>query len=219
MHILSTLFSSSSCFKVTRGGAMKLLPLCILFLCTSAFSSGFRLTEQSLNGTALNSAYIAGAYGADSTYYNPANMGWGKANKHELEINATLIYIPNFGFSAESRDKGMKLECTPSNILVNQACNQIRGQYGGKNGPVDGFATQTLQPVPKIFYKTRSYNVLGVDTNFGASFTTPSGLAMDWNGEAGGFLDDVMIMMMEFNPVMSFKFGDRVALGGGFRLL
>ena len=31
-------------------------------------ASGFRLTEQSLNGTALNSAFIAGAYGADSTF-------------------------------------------------------------------------------------------------------------------------------------------------------
>lgn len=203
---------------------MKLLPLYILFLCTSAHSSGFRLTEQSLNGTALNSAYIAGAYGADSTYYNPANMGWGQANKHELEINATLIYIPSFGFSAESRDKGMFVSCQKASGLLN-GCNISQnngvkwGQHGGKSGEVDGFATQTLQPVPKIFYKTRTYEILGLQTNFGASFTTPSGLAMDWNGEAGGFLDDVMIMMMEFNPVMSFKLSDQVSVGGGFRFL
>lgn len=53
----------------------------------SSYGSGFKLTEQSLNGTALNSAYIAGAYGADSSYYNPANMGFDEAN--EIEVNGT----------------------------------------------------------------------------------------------------------------------------------
>ena len=94
------------------------------------------------------------------------------------------------------------------------------GQYGGKNGAiVDGYAKKTLQPVPKIFYKTRTYEILGLKTNFGLNFTTPSGLSMDWGGEAGAFLDDVMIMMMEFNPVVSFKLSDQVAIGGGFRFL
>lgn len=196
------------------------------FLSSHLLASGFRLTEQSLNGTALNSAYIAGAYGADSTYYNPANMGLGEyGDKHELEIDASIIYIPAFGFDAESRDKGMHLSCDKASGLINM-CDAAGkaiggwGQYGGKNGAiVDGNAKKTLQPVPKIFYKTRTYEILGLKTNFGVNFTTPSGLSMDWGGEAGAFLDDVMIMMMEFNPVVSFKLSDQVAIGGGFRFL
>lgn len=198
--------------------------LCLCFFSSNLLASGFRLTEQSLNGTALNSAYIAGAYGADSTYYNPANMGLGEyGNRHELEIDASIIYIPAFEFDAVSRDKGMNLTC--QDTLANAACklgDKIFGfgQYGGKNGAiVDGYAKKTLQPVPKIFYKTRTYEILGLKTNFGLNFTTPSGLSMDWGGEAGGFLDDVMIMMMEFNPVVSFKLSDQVAIGGGFRFL
>lgn len=188
---------------------------------SNLLASGFRLTEQSLNGTALSSAYIAGAYGADSTYYNPANMGWDDNNKHELEINATMIYIPAFNFDAESMDQGMKLDC--SGFLCTGASWVIGSwgqQYGGKNGEiVDGNAKKTLQPAPKIFYKTRTYEILGLKTNFGFNFTTPSGLSMDWDGEAGGFLDDVFIMMAELNPVVSFKLSDQVAIGGGFRFL
>ena len=197
----------------------------LIYLClfgSNLLASGFRLTEQSLNGTALNSAYIAGAYGADSTYYNPANMGLGEyGDKHELEIDASIIYIPAFGFDAASRDKGMNIQCLSGKIKCGIADAFIDwGQFGGKNGAiVDGYAKKTLQPVPKIFYKTRTYEILGLKTNFGLNFTTPSGLSMDWGGEAGAFLDDVMIMMMEFNPVVSFKLSDQVAIGGGFRFL
>lgn len=211
--------------RMQFGGDMRLMRIfyliCLCLFGSNLLASGFRLTEQSLNGTALNSAYIAGAYGADSTYYNPANMGLGEyGDKHELEIDASIIYIPAFEFDAVSMDKGMNLTCTPTSVLANAACDQIRGQYGGKNGAiVDGYAKKTLQPVPKIFYKTRTYEILGLKTNFGLNFTTPSGLSMDWGGEAGAFLDDVMIMMMEFNPVVSFKLSDQVAIGGGFRFL
>lgn len=81
--------------------------ICLCLFGSNLLASGFRLTEQSLNGTALNSAYIAGAYGADSTYYNPANMGLGEyGDKHELEIDASIIYIPAFEFDAVSMDMG-----------------------------------------------------------------------------------------------------------------
>ncbi len=212
--------------RMQFGGDMRLMRIfyliCLCLFGSNLLASGFRLTEQSLNGTALNSAYIAGAYGADSTYYNPANMGLGEyGDKHELEIDASIIYIPAFEFDAASRDKGMNIQCLSGKIKCGIADAFIDwGQFGGKNGAiVDGYAKKTLQPVPKIFYKTRTYEILGLKTNFGLNFTTPSGLSMDWGGEAGAFLDDVMIMMMEFNPVVSFKLSDQVAIGGGFRFL
>lgn len=40
---------------------------------------------------------------------------------------------------------------------------------------------------------------------------------MDWDGEGGGFLDDVMIMMLELNPVVSFKLSDHFSFAVGVR--
>ncbi|MDU9800117.1 outer membrane transport family protein, partial [Helicobacter pylori] len=37
-----------------------------------SYANGFKIQEQSLNGTALGSAYVAGARGADASFYNPA---------------------------------------------------------------------------------------------------------------------------------------------------
>jgi len=53
-------------------------------------ASGYRIPEQSLNSTALSAAYVAGANGADASYYNPANMvlmGGG------AEIETAITYI------------------------------------------------------------------------------------------------------------------------------
>lgn len=97
-------------------------------------------------------------------------MGWDDNNKHELEINATMIYIPAFDFVTEGRDKGMTLDC--SGGLGFLFCNQVKGQFGGGAAEVGGKGNKTLQPVPKIFYKTRSYNLFGIKTNFDCPYDT-----------------------------------------------
>lgn len=174
----------------------------LLTLGTSlSYASGFILNEQSLNGTALNSAYVAGAYGADSSYYNPANMGFDDNN--ELELNATMIFIPGFDFSTNSRDAG-------ENALNNQTKPDRRHTI------VDGKANSTLAFVPKMFFKTKALHLSqNIKSNFGVSVTTPSGLTMDWGKEGGEFMDNVGIAMIEINPVMSLTFGERFSLGGG----
>lgn len=185
--------------------------LCLLGI-DSMEASGFRLTEQSLNGTALNSAFVAGAYGADSAYYNPANMSLGNdSDKWEFELDGQLLWIPGFSFDTENRDKGGS--ALGGAILI--GCADPKKLCPKR---VDGKANDTIQPVPKFFLKSRSYAV-GDDviTNFGFSFTTPSGLSMNWDGAGGGFLDDVSIAMMEFNPVMSFAYKDMFAFAFGLR--
>ncbi|EEO25145.2 hypothetical protein HRAG_02202 [Helicobacter bilis ATCC 43879] len=196
-------------------------------------ASGFRLTEQSLNGTALNSAFIAGAYGADSTYYNPANMSLGRdSDKWEFEVNGTLIYIPSFSFDTENRDMGINVEASGLSSLAanghfcekdghsNKVNNKAEPGVPCGAARVGGYATTTLQPVPKFFLKSRAYELpLGMKTNFGFSFTTPSGLAMQWDGVGGGFLKDVSIAMMEFNPVVSIAYDDIFAFGAGVRAI
>ncbi len=178
----------------------------LLTLGTSlSYASGFILNEQSLNGTALNSAYVAGAYGADSSYYNPANMGFDDNN--ELELNATMIFIPGFDFSTVGRDKG---EASSGNAAA-------LGPNRPAGAPVvDGKAHSTYAFVPKMFFKTKALEVNEVlKSSFGLSVTTPSGLTMDWGGEGGGFLDNVGIGMIEINPVMALTYFNRFSLGGG----
>jgi long-chain fatty acid transport protein len=53
-------------------------------------ASGYKIPEQSLNGTALSAAYVANASGADASYYNPANMVWMTGG---AEIEAAFTYI------------------------------------------------------------------------------------------------------------------------------
>lgn len=83
----------------------------LLLCCCLAYTSGFKINEQSLNSTALNSAYVAGAYGADSAYYNPANMGFSHplsdTAKHDLDITFTGIYIPGFAFTTDTNLKNI----------------------------------------------------------------------------------------------------------------
>ena len=191
-------FCSTRFFNV-----LVLFILSIGSLMTTTHASGFRLPEQSLNGTALNSAFIAGAYGADSTYYNPANMGLGRdSDKYEFELDGTLIIIPGFDFITGDRND---YNCA---------------KYNNCSTQVSGSAVTTVQPVPKFFFKSRAYELpLGLRMNYGASFTTPSGLSMNWNGEGGGFLDDVSIAMLELNPVISLAWKDYIAIGGGFRAI
>ncbi len=179
----------------------------LTFSTSLSYASGFILNEQSLNGTALNSAYVAGAYGADSSYYNPANMGFDDNN--ELELNATMIFIPGFDFSTNSRDAGLMLNNTQSPEKPDR-----------RNTIVDGKANSTLAFVPKMFFKTKALHLSqNIKSNFGVSVTTPSGLTMDWGKEGGEFMDNVGIAMIEINPVMSLTFGERFSLGGGIRAI
>lgn len=61
-------------------------------------ASGYRIPEQSLNGTALSAAYVAGANGADASYYNPANMAF-MDNGAQIEAAFTYINLPKVQYT------------------------------------------------------------------------------------------------------------------------
>jgi len=64
-------------------------------------ASGYRIPEQSLNSTALSAAYVAGANGADASYYNPANMAL-MGGGAEIETAFTYINLPKVQFDGAS---------------------------------------------------------------------------------------------------------------------
>ena len=57
-------------------------------------AGGYKIPEQSLNATALAAAYVAHTTGADTAYYNPANMAF-MADKQYVEGAITLAYLPS----------------------------------------------------------------------------------------------------------------------------
>nr|WP_324761609.1 outer membrane protein transport protein [Helicobacter bilis] len=209
---------------------VKAVVLC-LFSCmfyAKMSANGFKIQEQSLNATALSSAYVAGARGADASYYNPANMGfkndWGE-NKHEFEFAFSLINIPGFKFQVPTTNQGLSsvtymdykgLVGQVEGILGSLIPKKIELQHTkADSAMVDGSTGDTNFMLPKFFYKSKNYNGF----TFGASFIAPSGLAMKWNGLGGEFLQDVFIFLIEFAPSISYTYRDRISVGFAPRLL
>lgn len=195
-------------------------------------ANGFKIQEQSLNATALSSAYVAGARGADASYYNPANMGflndWGE-NKHEFEFDFSIINIPGFKFKVPSTNQGLSsytymeykgIVGTMKPIMDSIGIPLIPGKVTLQHSDpdtqiVDGSTGDTNFMLPKFFYKSKNYSGF----TFGASFIAPSGLAMKWNGKGGEFLQDVMIFLIEFAPALSYTYKDIFSVGVGWRIL
>ena len=212
----------------------KAVVLCLLscMFYAKVSANGFKIQEQSLNATALSSAYVAGARGADASYYNPANMGfkndWGE-NKHEFEFAFSLINIPGFKFQVPTTNQGLSsitymeyggLVGTIKPLMDKLGIQLIPGRIELQHtkpdtAMVDGSTGDTNFMLPKFFYKSKNYNGF----TFGASFIAPSGLAMKWNGLGGEFLQDVFIFLIEFAPSISYTYRDRISVGFAPRLL
>jgi len=77
-------------------------------------AGGYKLPEQSLNSMALGAAYVAHTMGADTAYYNPANMAFME-DKQYIDGALTLVNIPKniytanapFPFSGESKEENI----------------------------------------------------------------------------------------------------------------
>jgi long-chain fatty acid transport protein len=59
-----------------------------------AVAGGYKIPEQSINSTALGAAYVAHTMGADTAYYNPANMAFME-DKRYVEGGVTLAHLPS----------------------------------------------------------------------------------------------------------------------------
>lgn len=219
--------------KIQKSNLVLILCFILAIFHASMNANGFKIQEQSLNGTALNSAYVAGARGADASYYNPANMGfsndWGE-NKSELELSTSLIQIPGFNFQVSTTNQGLRshtklsykpliadlIALLPPSLASSLGLSDKYIIHSEPDSQIVNGSTGTTNFIlPKFFYKSRTVNGL----TFGASFIAPSGLAMQWKDKGGEFLQDVFIMMIEFSPSISYTIGDRFSIGFGPRIL
>ncbi len=64
----------------------------LLMASGTAYGSGWRIPEQSVNATARSAGYVAYTPGPDAAYYNPANMSWLE-DSWLVAGNLTGIYL------------------------------------------------------------------------------------------------------------------------------
>ncbi|MFC2058010.1 OmpP1/FadL family transporter, partial [Campylobacterota bacterium] len=62
-------------------------------------AGGYKIPEQSLNSMALSAAYVAHTSGADTNYFNPANMAFMDADRSYVEGGVTLAHLPSNVYS------------------------------------------------------------------------------------------------------------------------
>lgn len=106
------------------------LALVSLFAATSAFASGYRIPEQSVDSTAKAGANVASATRADAAYYNPANMSW-LDNTWNVQGDLTYIHLTPVTyddyrsslFDSESEDENFLL---PAGFLVSPFYGDVR---------------------------------------------------------------------------------------------
>ncbi len=130
----------------------KILTLSIL---TSSLmlASGYRLPESSINSTALSAAYLANANGADSAYYNPANMVFND-NVNQVEGAVTYInlskikYIDSTDSTRSSNTKGEDL-FAPSFFISSADMSGFR--YGFSFVIPGGLTKRWGSPYAKMF--------------------------------------------------------------------
>jgi long-chain fatty acid transport protein len=154
-------------------------------------AGAYKVPEQSLNSMALGAAYVAHTEGADTAYFNPANMAFME-DAQFAEIGLTWAHLPRNeydGIQAYS-----STEIYPAN-------NQSE--------------IENLQ-LPFMHYVAKPMD----DFRWGASLTVPGGLTKRWaSGQQKVSAEEFTLKVIELNPVASYKFSDNFAVGGGLRFI
>jgi long-chain fatty acid transport protein len=153
-------------------------------------AGGYAIPESSINATALSSAYVANAHGADVAYYNPAAMIYNE-DTALLEVDATYI-----GLSA-----------------IN-----YKGTYGASPTYYDINSKDESFLVPTLHYTSKKLGDSAARVGF--SITTPAGLSKRWdNAPAIYSAEEFTLKTIEFNPSMALPLSDTVSMGVGFRVI
>jgi len=145
--------------------SISLLALASILAASSAYASGYRIPEQSADSVAKAGAHIASSTGADSSFYNPANMGFAD-DAWLTEIDLTYIHLTsidytdarNPGFSGSSEQENFLL---PTFFVVSPDYNSFR--FGLSFTAPYGLAKQWKDPYPALF--ARKFELQVFDLN------------------------------------------------------
>lgn len=145
--------------------SISLLALASILAAGTAYASGYRIPEQSSDSVAKAGAHIASSTGADSSYYNPANMAWAD-DAWLTEIDLTYIHLtpidytdartPTFNGSSEAENFLL-----PTLFVVSPDYNNFR--FGFSVTAPYGLAKNWEDPYPAIF--ANSFELTVIDLN------------------------------------------------------
>lgn len=107
---------------------ISVLALATIFAAGSAMASGWRIPEQSVDSTAKSGANIASSTRADTSYYNPANMGWMEDTWH-VEMDATYLYLTPIEYE-DSRTSAYNDESESEHFFIPTAF-MVSPNFGG----------------------------------------------------------------------------------------
>ena len=145
--------------------SISLLALASILAAGTAYASGYRIPEQSADSVAKAGAHIASSTGADSSFYNPANMGFAD-DAWLTEIDLTYIHLTsidytdarNPGFNGSSEQENFLL---PTFFVVSPDYNSFR--FGLSFTAPYGLAKQWKDPYPALF--ARKFELQVFDLN------------------------------------------------------
>lgn len=141
---------------------ISLLALSSMLIAGTAFASGFRIPEQSVDSTAKAGANVASSTGAVTSYYNPANMSWTK-DGYQLEADLTYINLPSVSYT-DNRSSLLNGESkseqflVPTFFLVSPDVSDFR--FGLSFTAPYGLSKRWEQPFPKSTAEEYSLQVL-----------------------------------------------------------
>jgi long-chain fatty acid transport protein len=155
-------------------------------------AGAYKVPEQSLNGMALGAAYIAHTTGADSAYYNPANMAFLDPSLHYLEGALTGVYLPENDFDGVHHITGLGTV------------------------PATASSEHEWAAFPTFHYVHTAQG----PWRWGVSVTTPDGLTKRWNSRVQKlYAEKFRLLTLELNPSLSYRINETLAIAAGVRLV
>lgn len=130
-------------------------------------AGGYKIPEQSINSTALGAAYVAHTMGADTAYYNPANMSFMDESKSFVEGGVTLAHLPSNEYllmdpySGESEAENLPI---PFVHYVSKPIDDFR--WGVSLVVPGGLSKQWDTPVQKLFAEEFTLKVVELNPSF-----------------------------------------------------
>ncbi|MDO9042223.1 MAG: OmpP1/FadL family transporter [Desulfocapsaceae bacterium] len=145
---------------------ISVVALTALLTAGSAWASGYRIPEQSVDSTAKSGANIASATDADASYFNPANMSWMAADTWQVAGDLTYIHLSSITYT-DDRSATMNGESEKENFLlptvfmVSPDYNNFR--FGFSVTAPYGLSKRWNQPFPRTFSEEYSLKVFDIN--------------------------------------------------------
>ena len=151
----------------------------LLSITASSFllAGAYKIPEQSINSMALGAAYVAHTDGADTAYFNPANMAF-MDDKQFAEVGLTWAHLPRNKFEGVAAGTSGKSEIENLQLpFMHYVANPIGNVRWGASLTVPGGLTKRWEtPLQKAFAEEFTLKV--VELNPVASYRVSDNFAL-----------------------------------------